>query len=108
MPALFLAELESEVAQALPELLDLQHAITCIVQDFKHTLQADKSTRTSRGQLLTQFRNQLIVFVLDACVASSSVARRTKLILVRILVVDGIGTGGSLTREDLITRHGEL
>lgn len=80
--ALLLAELEAEVAESLPELLYFERAITRVVQDLEHSLQADESSGSSRGQLFPQFGDQLVVLVLDAGVSCAGVSRGAELVLV--------------------------
>jgi len=45
--AFFLAELEAEVAETLPELLYLKSSITIIIQNLEYSLQANQASCTS-------------------------------------------------------------
>ena len=68
--ALFLAELQSEIAQSLPELLYLECSVAIIVQYLEDSLQANQTSCAPRRQLFPQLSHQLIILVLDACVSS--------------------------------------
>ena len=106
--ALLLAELQSEVAKALPELLDADNTITSVVEDLEDTLKTDEAASTSGGQAISELLHELIVLVADATVAGARVAGRTELVSVGVLVVEGRRAGGRVARQDLTTSHGRV
>ena len=46
--------------------------------------------------------------MLNTCVSGTCVTRRSKLILISILIMDCVGAGGGLPREDFVASHGQL
>ena len=71
LSALFGGDGHSEVAQCLPELLDVQSAATIVIHDLENALHAEQATRTSRCQLLLKGLNKLIIGFLNATVVNS-------------------------------------
>lgn len=103
-----LAELEAEVAQTLPEFLDADDTITSVVQDLEDTLEANEAASASSSKAVSELLHELIVLVLDARVASTSVAARAELVSVGVLVVEGSRASSRVARLHVTASHGSV
>ena len=72
--ALLLAELESEIAESLPELLDLESARVVVVKNLEHSLKSYDASGSSGSELGSELLNEFIISVFNSAITTVSVS----------------------------------